>query len=481
MPGQQVTGTDAKSLLGATRAAKGEPPLPAKPPRKRLSWSKRRVVVSAAALLVVGIIVAVGIKVVLASHRVVTKNTTHSAPALASAKIDPAKLGGEGDGRINVLLLGIGGDGHSGGALSDTIMVASIDPVHKTVAMLSIPRDLYVRIPGHGASKINAANSYGGPDLTKQVVGAVLDLPIHYYMQVDFRGFKQAVDAVGGVDVANSTKLFDSDFPCDGDHGICPFSLSAGQHHMDGTLALKYARCRHGSCGADFGRSARQQQLMVALREKALQLSTLTNPLKVANLIDSVGNHVRTDLQLPELQKLAAIIKEVDANLTTTKVLDDTPAGLLTSGSRQFPAAGSILLPKAGAFNYRDIQELAHSLFVDSYIKAEQATIEIKNASPKEGFEAAVAQQLTAYSYHVVATSSVPDRTRRASVIIDRTGGAKPYTIRYLKQRFNATVQSQAKAHDSSAPAEPDIAIVVGSDYNLAATSPATTTPATNP
>ncbi|HEX7259741.1 MAG TPA: LCP family protein, partial [Candidatus Saccharimonadia bacterium] len=340
-------------------------PLPA-PAIRRSAWSSRRAVISAAVLIVVASVGLVGMKVVMASQQVVTKNTAGPAPALAGT-IDPTKLSGEGDGRINILLLGIGGDGHSGGTLSDTIMVASVDPVHHTVAMLSIPRDLYVRIPGHGASKINAANSWGGPELAKQVVGEVLDLPIHYYMQVDFQGFKQAVNAVGGVDIDNATLLSDAQYPCDNGRGICPFNLPAGDYHMDGVQALKYARCRNGTCGADFGRAARQQQLMIALREKALQLSTLTNPLKISNLIDSIGNHVRTDMQLTELQKMVVAVKAIDSSKMTTKVLDGAPDGLLMSGSRQFPGAGAILIPKAGAFNYAPIRELAHSLFIDSY------------------------------------------------------------------------------------------------------------------
>jgi hypothetical protein len=184
-------------------------------------------------------------------------------------------------------------------------------------------------------------------------------------------------------------------------------------------------------------------------------------------------------MQLSELQKLASLLKDVDADKLVTRVLDDTPDGLLVGGSRQFPGAGSILLPKAGAFNYGEIQELAHSLFVDSYVKSEGASIEVQNGTAVEGFEAAVAKQLTAYSYHVVATGVSSDRARKASVIIDRTGGAKPYTIQYLKQRFNATVQSQSK-NSLSTQNVPDIAIVVGGDYSIAA-KPVTVASRTNP
>jgi polyisoprenyl-teichoic acid--peptidoglycan teichoic acid transferase len=427
-----------------------------KPTRKRTL-----IALGAAVIVVIGF---VGVKAVLAGQRVVTKNSTGGAPVLAG-EVDPTKLKGEGDGRINILMLGIGGSGHDGGSLSDTIMVASIDPVNKTVAMLSIPRDMYVKIPGYGYSKINAANSYGGPELAKEVVGKILDLPIHYYVQADFAGFKQAVNAVGGVDIDNQTKLYDSEYPCDNDKGYCTYSLPVGKYHMDGTAALKFARCRHGLCGNDFGRAARQQQLMVALREKALQASTLTNPIKITGLIDSVGDHVRTDMQLNEIQKLAGMVKDLDVAKATTKVLDNSTDGLLVDGSGQFPGAGSILIPKAGAFDYSDIQELAHSIFIDGYLRQEAAAVAIQNGTLRSGLGAAVAKQLKAYNYNVISVSTAETQSHTTSTIIDYTNGKKPYTVKYLQSRFHAEVQKANPPATVAGQPTPDIVIIVGNDY----------------
>jgi LCP family protein required for cell wall assembly len=396
------------------------------------------------------------------------KDSGGGAPSL-QGDIDPTKLKGEGDGRINILLLGVGGAGHEGGTLSDTIMVASIDPVNKSVAMLSIPRDLYVKIPGHGYGKINAANSYGGPDLAKEVVSDVLDLPIHYYVQADFSGFKQAVDSVGGVDITNATKLYDSEYPCDKSARYCTFSLPAGQQHLDGATALKFVRCRHGLCGNDFGRASRQQQLMVALRQKALEASTLTNPLKISGLIDSVGDHVRTDFSMKEMEKLAKLIKDIDVSKAPTKVLDNSSTGLLADGAGQFPGAGSVLVPKAGAFDYDDIQELAHSIFVDVYLQKEAAGLEIQNGTTREGLGAAVAKQLKAYNYNVLSVGTAATQTHTTSQIIDYSNGKKPYTIKYLESRFH--VKAVKAAPDSSSASHPDIAIIVGSDYKAASTT----------
>lgn len=444
--------------------------------RDRLKGSKKVVALTLTLLIVAGLI-TFGVHAVMASRHIVTKNSTGGAPAL-TGEIDPTKLKGEGDGRINVLLLGTGGNNHDGGNLSDTMMVASIDPVNKTVAMLSIPRDLYVKIPGYGYNKINAANSFGGPELAKQVVSGVLDLPIHYYVQVDFSGFKQAVDAVGGVDIANATKLYDPEYPCDNEKGYCTFSLPVGQYHMDGNLALKFARCRHGQCGNDFGRAARQQQLMAALRQKSLQASTLTNPVKMSGLIDSVGDHVRTDFQPKEMQKMATIVKDIDMTKAVNKVLDNSDTGLLVDGSGKYAGAGSILLPKAGDFNYGDIQELAHSIFTDGYLQKEAAAVQIQNGTTQSGLAAAVSKQLTAYGYHITDAITAPEQTHTTSQIIDYSDGKKPFTVKYLEARFHTKAVKQTRPVDTAGqPTGPDVVIIVGSDYRTTTGITTTTKP----
>lgn len=458
-----VTPVVPKPLVAPSRTATTEA---SKTPRIIFAhhWKRRAALSVALILLVTGSVL--GFKAVLATQRIVTRNAGPGAPALAGS-IDPTKLRGEGDGRINILMLGIGGQGHDGSNLSDTMMVASIDPNTKNVAMLSIPRDLYVKIPGYGGSKINAANAYGGPELAKKVVSQMLDLPIHYYVQVDFAGFKQAVDSVNGVDILNTANLYDPEYPCENERGYCTFKLIPGQYHMDGKAALRFSRCRHGSCGGDFGRAARQQMIMVALRQKALEASTLTNPVKLAGLIDSAGSHLKTDLKLDEMKKLAAIIKDIDIAKATQKVLDETPAGLLVAGSGQFPGAGSIELPRAGAFNYTEIQELVHSIFIDGFLKQENAAIEIQNGTAKEGLAAAVVKQLSAYNYNVLGAKTAAEQTHAVSTIYDYTSGKKPYTVKYLEARFGVKAQQAAAAPAVAGQQSPDITVIVGNDYRV--------------
>ncbi len=381
--------------------------------------------------------------------------------------VTPQLLNGEGDGRVNVLLLGDGDNGHAGQLLTDTIMVASYDVKNNQVAMLSIPRDLYVKIPGVGWDKINAANAYGeqakqgtGPELAKQTVSQILNVPIHYYVLVNFSGLKQAVDALEGVDnIVVEDTLDDPEYPCDSNENrMCGFHLKPGTYHMDGAQALKYARCRKGTCGDDYGRAKRQQQILLAVRQKALERSVLTDPGKVLSLVGVVGNNVKTDLQLSDIQRLATIGKSLDPANVTNQVLDNTTNNLVRNSTI---GGASVVVPINGVGEYDDIRAFVRTLFVDGYIKAEHASIQVENATSRSGLAVEVAQLLKSYGYNVIKT--VPVDSAAQTAIYDYTGGSKPYTIQYLQKRFGVT--AQVVTPDPGAPPPSDIRITVGGNY----------------
>lgn len=443
-------------------------------------------------LIVVVVVGWFGYKAVQAAHRIIGQAGS-GAPALAGA-IDPTKLKGEGDGRVNILVLGVGGAGHEGPELSDTMMVWSIDPKTKDVAMLSVPRDLYVKIPASvknkaQSGKINAANALGGPGVAAKAVENVIGAPIHYYVVVDFSGFKQAIDAVGGVDIEVKQALFDKTYPCETGNKYCPYVQPAGHIHMSGTQALRYARCRHneagiGNCGNDYGRASRQQEVIAALRQKALSAGTLTNPVKLNGLINAIGEHVKTDLQFGELKKLAAMAKDINPAKIVNKVLDDAPDSFLVGGINIIPEAGYIYVPKAGAaianyFDYSDIQDFVNNIFVDHYITDENARLEIQNGSGIIGLASRITQSLKSAHYNVMSPANAPTTTAQ-TVIYDYTNGKKPYTINYLEKRFGVkaikatlpqTVSSSPTATaavPSVSPAavvSPEIRIILGSNY----------------
>lgn len=408
--------------------------------------------------------------------RVVQRNTGEGALGLKK-EVSLAQLKGEGEGRINILLLGVGDSDHAGSQLSDTMMVLSIDPQTNEAAMLGIPRDLWVNIPGYGYSKINAAHAYGeqarqggGPELAKKVVSAALGVPIHYFLRTDFAAFKQAVDSVGGVDVNVEQALYDMEYPCEKNEArMCGFKLKAGPQRLDGATALKYVRCRKGNCGDDFGRAKRQQQVLVALKAKALSMKTILDPNKLAGLVDTVGDNVRTDLQINEMQRLVEISKKVDTNKMLNTVLDNDSGGTNLVRTANIGGA-SVVVPTAGVGNFVQIQRYVKSIFVDGYIKKEAAKIQVENGTARSGLALNAANLLKGYNYNVINTKTADRVDYATTQLIDYSGGKKPYTVRYLEKRFGLKAQQAQSVAPKSSTVSPaqqqyDVVLIVGADY----------------
>jgi polyisoprenyl-teichoic acid--peptidoglycan teichoic acid transferase len=224
------------------------------------------------------------------------------------------------DQRINILLLGIDQrTGESAPARTDTMLVLTIDPQTKTAGMLSINRDLWVKIPGQTSEgKITTAHFLGevehypggGPALAMQTAQAALDIPLPYYIRLNFTAFEKLIDMIGGIDIFVPETIDDPDYP-DAAYGYDPFHIDAGWQHMDGRTALKYARTR-ATAGSDLDRVKRQQQVVLAVRDKILKNKQLPNVLaQLGPLLQLPGGPVQTNLtpgQIVELINLAALI-----------------------------------------------------------------------------------------------------------------------------------------------------------------------------
>ncbi len=431
--------------------------------KKLLPSNKKQLAVytGCAVLLVGGAIVA---RLALTSCKVLACGKGNSAVALQD-EIDPTKLKGEGDGRVNVLLIGVGDASHQAADLADTIQIASLDPLSKDVTLFSVPRDLYIRIPGYGYDRINAAHVYGerdnvkggGPELLKQTVSQNLGIPIHYFTRLDFSGFRDAVEAVGGVEVVVDETINDYSYPDESTNSYSSFHIEAGQRSLDGDTALKFARSRYTT--SDFDRSKRQQKIMIALKNKALSLGTLTNPVKINSLLNGIGNDIKTDFNVNELVKLAKISKDVTDQKIIRAGLDDSADNYLT-GSNIGGAA--VMVPKAGDFS--EIKKYVRSLMPDGYIKKEAASVNVSNGTSKVGIATATADLLKSYGYKIQAITDEEVKNVQKSVITDYTNGAKPYTVKYLEKRFGVkAVRKQAPANQP----HPDIQLTLGSDYKL--------------
>jgi polyisoprenyl-teichoic acid--peptidoglycan teichoic acid transferase len=251
--------------------------------------------------------------------------------------------------RVNVLLMGIDSGPSRSQALTDTLMVVSLDPVGRTVTMLSIPRDL-IDVPlGNGLTfgpKINSllgwANRHksdfpqGGTRALEDAIGTLLGIPIHYYAKVDLGGFVDMIDAVGGVDIKVAKRLADPNY---GGFGVGPgWSIEPGLHHLNGAEALAYARIRKSLGESDFTRAARQQQVLIALRDQAVKKDLLVS---LPALLQAVGDTVRTDLPAARLPEFAAFAEEIGGDRTTQVVLTSP---MVKAGAANNPY-GSVVIP----------------------------------------------------------------------------------------------------------------------------------------
>jgi LCP family protein required for cell wall assembly len=211
---------------------------------------------------------------------------------------------------------------------TDTMMLISIDPGTKSLGVLSIPRDLFVSVPGYSElQRINSPMVLGelrqvgyGPQLMMQTVQYNLGIRVHDYVAVDFDTFITLVDAIGGIDVDVPSTINDPLYP-NMNYGYEPFYISAGQHHLDGATALKYARTRHGD--SDFQRAQRQQQVMYAIRDRVLNLNLLPQLIiQSPTLWNKLSQNVSTGLSLDQIIQLALYLKDVPGGNIHTGVID---------------------------------------------------------------------------------------------------------------------------------------------------------------
>jgi LCP family protein required for cell wall assembly len=241
----------------------------------------------------------------------------------------PSVLSAGGNGRINLMLLGIDRRGGTGwGYRTDTIMVVTLDPDSRTAGILSIPRDLQLQIPGRGQDRINTANVYGsrsgdpdgGPALLASTIEGSFGIPIDGYLMVDFGAFVEIVDTLGGVEVDVPKRLHDTRYPDPkpGDpHAFKTIHFDPGSQHMNGTRALEYARSRMST--SDFDRAKRQQQVVLAIREKALSFSAIPRWPK---LVAVIAGSVRTDMRPDELLAIAIMAARADMSSLKQVVLE---------------------------------------------------------------------------------------------------------------------------------------------------------------
>jgi LCP family protein required for cell wall assembly len=447
-------------------------------PFSRANWSKKRALKTAAAFMVLTMLVGgyFGGKAYLKAKQIFRGGG--EAAALEEG-VDPSKLRGEGDGRVNILLLGRGGEGHEGADLTDTILVASIDPVNKEAALLSIPRDLYVKPTSGGYTKINAvfANAKNsslantsqkdssrdqkatdaGFKAVEEVIQSKIGIPVHYHAMVDFEGFKKAIDTVGGVDanVAEANTVTEVMY-LDGRN--YKLDVGTGPQHFDGTRALAFSRSRHTSARGDFDRSERQRLIMVALKNKIMSAGTYSNPLKVNQLMSDFGNHIQTNLSTGEVMRLYQIGQGLDSSKIASVGLADPPNNYVTTDMIN---GQSVVVPRAGTDNFKEIQSFVRNRLRDSYLAQENASVAVFNGTGVTGLATRTADELKSYGYNVVSIADAPTSNYQNTTVIDLRSGAKKYTKSYLEKRFSSTAAGSLPDQNIN-PGTADFVIILG-------------------
>jgi len=424
----QVGGSSAGA--GRPARARTERRGTARRPRRKWLWAAVGIPLS---LLLVVVIVAAPllyksfnayreIKVDSIDHETSAKVAVVNAagtPELAEAPTEAAASVSSNE-PMTILLLGV--DNAEGGiSRTDTIILVNIDPVAKTASMLSIPRDLKVVIPGYGIDKINAAYALGeynqvqggGAGLMIRTIEANLGIPIAHFAQIDFAGFEQMIDTVGGITIDVPYPIMDDEYPAD-NYQYQRILFSTGWQHLDGEEALIYARTRHQD--GDGRRSARQQQVLLALRQKVIQLNMIS---KVPTLIDQFAQYTRTDVSVDEAITLARLASEIDtANITQYSLmptlyeeqLPDSPYYLVANwyetGQVLSEFAGTEINPPGAVITNPDFS----------------LPILIENGTDNEGLAGRVGDVLEANGFWNVDVALTEDGSHDITTVIDADG-----------------------------------------------------------
>jgi LCP family protein required for cell wall assembly len=341
---------------------------PEPPKRHKLRWLKRFLLAILLTALIIGLWLGWGF------YRDAAKLTGNNNPLQVASMFFPTKLKTT-NGRVNILVAGYSADdpGHAGADLTDSIMLLSIDPDGKSATVISIPRDLYVNIDGVGYSKINAAYEYGsdfnqpgypagGMGLLAKTIKQTLDVDVNYYGLINYEAFKSAVNAVGGVQVniasTDPRGLYDPN---------TSVKLPNGPAALDGQTALNIARSRgdgYGSYGfalGDFERTKLQQDILLALKDKAGNTNIITNPFKVSSLVGAIGDNAKTDMNLREIQTLYRKSKAVNNSNIKTITLNNVDGVNLLANYRT-KSGQSALIPAEGVDNFSVIQTTLNKL-----------------------------------------------------------------------------------------------------------------------
>lgn len=397
-------------------------------------------------------------------------------------------ISGEETGYVNALLLGIGGEGHDGPYLTDTIIVARLKLDTNEVSLVSIPRDYQVKLNGFGYRKVNAAFAEGfnkhknwdeAGSLARQTVGEITGLSIPYFAVLDFSGFEKAIDEIGGVDVNVERTFTDYQYPNSGTGYLPPQTFTAGDQHFNGAQALIFARSRHaaGPEGSDFARSQRQQKIIQATRAKVQKLNLLTDSATITKLLKTFANHFHTNFSPGQLLRLARIAQGVTSGQISSSSLDPNTGIICPTIEPESKAY--VLIPCPGK-TAEDVKDYFANSFSIGKLAQEKSVIWIATTDPKSSRYKRVEANLEQAGL-TVWPITYPDLEPEQTVLYQVN--QKPETTNYIKNTLKAREVTLAPPNIRIDATRSDIVIILGNNLpsRFTAPLPFTPQPATTP
>lgn len=371
----------------------------------------------------------------------------------------PMPLIAQPEGTINILALGIDTDDRESVSLTDVILIISIFPDLPGVSMISVPRDYYAWIPTWGLDKINTTylrgikSNYpgGGPALIKATIEYNFGLPIHYYAMVDFSSYRSIVDAVGGVDVVVECPFHDTYPDPEVEAGQTDIDMEPGIHHLDGKHALWYVRSRWNT--SDFDRHRRQQQVMLAILEKALSQQMIA---RIPDLWSTYQESVRTDLKLQDLLYLGTVAARLDVRNLKSRFIRGSH--LLESGTK--PNGGYILIPHAEEM-YNFMLEAAQPP-VTSRAAQRAYRVAVWNGTGNSSWGAVAAYRLSLEGFTVTEITDVEGTPR--TQVVDFTTTSKGSPLYKLLRLYKLDAGEVVSEPTEESPV--DFRVTLGWDYD---------------
>lgn len=460
-----------------------------KPKKRRRLPSKKTVkrIVIAFVIIVVLVFGYIGIKALIASGRVFKGNLFDLLGSGQALKADQY-------GRSNILVFGTSeddGPDHGGANLTDSIMIVSLDQKNKNAGMISVPRDLWVDYgtacnSGY-AGRINevytcfsdeGADEKKGAEALMKNVSENFGIEIQYYAHVNYGVVRQSVDAVGGVDVviesADPRGVLDRNFDwdCPGGRNTC-FNVKYpnGPVHLNGKQALYLARARgagppgtiagqtYGLPQANFDREKNQQKILTALKAKATSAGTLSNPIAVTNLIDSMGDNVRTNFNGGEIKTLINLGKDIPTDKIKSVSLVEPDNEVVMTGS---VGGQSVVIPVGGEGAFAAVQSYVRQKL--NALSGESAVIDVLNGSDGFGVATAKAEELRAAGLTVEKVGDAPAGNYAPMQWYDMSKGKQTKTSAKLKQLLG--VDAAGTTLPSGVQSSADFVIIVGNGVN---------------